>query len=276
MKLAISNIAWKPEEAEDAYALLEEMGVGGLEIAPGLFFAGESDPFRPSEAAVADRLERIRRAGLELVSMQSLLFGVEDAALFGSGEQCERFVAGLVRAIDLAARLEIPNLVVGSPANRVIPTHMEDGEALSVAMSVFRLLADHAKANGCRLAMEPNPAVYGTNFLTSLSEAVAFVREVDHPAVMLNFDTGALHLNGEIDNAGALFAQARPHISHVHVSEAHLAPVPGDQSMLLKTLAAVRNAGWQGWVSIEMRAAPTDRLAHARQALRSCLDAIGA
>ena len=53
MKLAVSNIAWPPHEAEAAYALLAAHGFTGLEIAPGLAFAGEDDAFQPSAGAVS-------------------------------------------------------------------------------------------------------------------------------------------------------------------------------------------------------------------------------
>ena len=38
MKLAISNIAWMPDERGAVYNLMAEAGVTGLEIVPGLFF----------------------------------------------------------------------------------------------------------------------------------------------------------------------------------------------------------------------------------------------
>jgi hypothetical protein len=51
MQLAISNIAWSPEDTDAVYEVLSEIGVGGLEIAPGVLFAAEPDPFDPSEEA---------------------------------------------------------------------------------------------------------------------------------------------------------------------------------------------------------------------------------
>ena len=53
MKLAISNIAWAPEHRHAVYAAMQARGIGGLEFAPGLLFAGEPDPFEPSDEAEA-------------------------------------------------------------------------------------------------------------------------------------------------------------------------------------------------------------------------------
>jgi sugar phosphate isomerase/epimerase len=276
MKLAISNIAWKAEDAEAIYALMMDLGVRGLEIAPGVLFPDEPDPFQPTETVLTRNLAAARKSGLELVSMQSLLFGVQDALLFGNPGQRARYETGLMRAIDLAARLGIANLVVGSPANRAIPTSMVRPDAEASAAETFGRLGDHALASGCRLAIEPNPAAYGTNFLTNLSETAAFLRSLWHPAVMLNLDLGALHLNGEFDEIETLLPLHADLISHVHISEPHLAPVPGDMAALHRSIRALAGVGWDGWVSIEMRTTADDRVAHVDAAIRSCLEAIEA
>ncbi len=254
MKLAVSNIAWAYDERLDAYALLREHGIGGLEIAPGLLFAGEPDPIRPSEAAVQEQVAELAGYGLELVSMQSLLYGLADAQLFGSQEQRGRFEQGLTRAIDLAQRLGIGNLVFGSPRQRGIPEGMSQDEARAIARDTFRRLGTQAASAGCRIALEPNAAAYGTNYLTDLAEAIEAVEDIGHPAVMVNFDVGALHMNGQFEDIGELARRALPHISHVHMSRPHLGPAPADEAEAAAILAALRAAKYAGTVSIEMSA----------------------
>ena len=56
-------------------------------------------------------LNEIRDADLELTSMQSLLFSVPEASLFGGDIARNQFREALERAIDLAGRFLIPNLV---------------------------------------------------------------------------------------------------------------------------------------------------------------------
>jgi len=276
MRLAVSNIAWRPTDADACYAALAERGVHGLEIAPGLLFSAEPDPFRPSDEALAAVREKLEGAGLELVSMQSLLFGVDGAALFGDLAERQRFAAGMRRAIDLASLVGVSNLVVGSPKNRVIPPGLDSAVARGWAVDTFRLLGDEAAAQGCKLAMEPNPAIYGTNFLNTIEETLEFVAAVEHPAVTINFDVGSLHLNGEYDRVGPLFALARDYVSHVHVSEPHLAPVPDREDTLERLFAALHAGGWRGWVSIEMRDTGDGSLANVSRAVDRCLDAMKA
>lgn len=266
MILSMSNIAWAPEERLEAYAILARAGFAGLEIAPGLFFHAAADPFAPDEASAAEALAEIADAGLALVSMQSLLFGVTGAALFEGPDARAAFEAGMHRAIALAERFGIPNLVFGSPLQRRVPEGMAMAEALEQAAAVFRALGDAAMAAGTRIAIEANPAAYGTNFCTTLDEALAFVGQVDHPAVVPHLDLGTMHVNGDFAGVPARLPDLAPRLGHVHVSEPDLAPAPADPAALVPVLHSLAAAGYERAVSIEMRRAP-DGLAAVRRAV---------
>lgn len=266
MKLAVSNIAWAPDERREAYAILAEAGLTGLEIAPGLFFHAAADPFAPDEASARAALEEIAATGLSLVSMQSLLFGVRGAGLFDGSEARAAFIRGMTRAIALAGRFGIPNCVFGSPAQRRVPEGLAMADALEQAAAVFRTLGDLAAAAGTRITIEANPAAYGTNFLTTLEEAEAFVALVDHPAIALILDLGAMHMNAHFASVPARLPALAPRLNHVHVSEPNLAPAPADAAALAPVLRALRAAGYAKAVSIEMKR-PDGGLAEVGQAV---------
>jgi sugar phosphate isomerase/epimerase len=269
MRLAISNIAWEPQERADIYPVLAEAGVGGLEIAPKLAFSNAEDPFRPSESEVGRFRDEVQAHGLALVSMQSLLYGQPQARLFGDAEEQAAFEDGLRRAIGLAERLEIPNLVMGAPANRSIPAQISRKQAECVATGVFRRLGDCARVAGTKLALEPNPTAYGTNFLTTTGETIAFAALVDHEAVTVNFDLGAMHMNGETGDAAALYRRGATKVSHVHVSEPNLAPAPKSEPAFGRLARELKGLGYQGWFSIEMRAGGPEN----RDTVRACVAA---
>lgn len=260
MILSVSNIAWAPEERLEAYDILAEAGIAGLEIAPGLFFQDAADPFAPDVSTAAAALEEISARGLSLVSMQSLLFGLQGAQLLGDPDARTAFEIGITRAIDLAERFGIPNLVFGSPEQRRIPEGMVRAEGWAQAADFFRKLGDHAAAAGTSLAMEANPAAYGTNFLITLEEAEEFVAQVDHPAVKLVIDLGTMHINGTFDSIVQRIPVLVSRLSHVHVSEPHLAPAPNDTTNLKPVFASLQRAGYGRAVSLEMRR-PKDGLA---------------
>lgn len=272
MKLAVSNIAWAFEERLDAYAILAEAGITGLEIAPGIFFHAAADPFVPDANSAREALAEMTDAGLSLVSMQSLLFGVAGASLFGPPEAVTAFETGMRRAIILAGRFGIPNCVFGSPAQRRVPDGMPMQAALDKAAALFRRLGDAAADAGTRITIEANPAAYGTNFLTTLGQAEAFVSQVDHPAIALILDLGAMHMNGSFASVPARLPGLVAHLNHVHISEPQLAPAPADAGALVPVLQGLAAARYTKAVSIEMKR-PAQGLADVRRAVARLVEA---
>lgn len=252
MKLAVSNIAWSPDERLDAYHILAEAGITGLEIAPGLFFHAAQDPFKPENAVAEAALAELADFGLTLVSMQSLLFGVSGAGLFEGVKARAALVSGMERAIALAGRFNIPNLVFGSPKQRRFSDAMNRTQALTDGVSVFRALGDTAAHSGTKIGIEANPAIYGTNFLTTLEDAHSFVQRVDHPAIVSILDLGAMHINGTYASVPERIPEIMEHLNHVHVSEPNLAPAPDQAEALVPVLQALQANGYEHAVSIEM------------------------
>ena len=159
----------------------------------------------------------------------------------------------MIRAIELAGRFSIPNLVFGSPRQRVVPPELTAPDALEQAAELFWSLGDRARAAGTKIAIEANPAAYGTNFLTTLSEALAFIQQVDHPAIAAILDLGAMHMNGEYDAVVEQLPKLMPRLNHVHVSEPQLAPAPRCAEDLAPVLSALQELEYAGAVSIEMK-----------------------
>jgi len=257
---AMSNIAWRPQDRAGAYALMREAGLTGLEIAPPLLFADSADPFRPTPAALSAAVAEVERAGLRLVSMQSLLFGVEGAALFGPPDARARFRDGLARAIVLAGRLSIPHLVLGAPRQRVIPAGMDLDLAERIAIDALRGLGDLALRHGARIGIEPNPGSWGANFLTDARAAAALARRADHPGLCMTLDIGCVRANGEAARFAEILRQTGDVVGHVHLSEPGLAPAPADAARAARMLRTLGAAGCGAWISVEMRAASPDPL----------------
>ena len=253
MKLAMSNIAWAPDERLEAYKAMAEAGFTGLEIAPGLFFHASEDPFVPSETLASEALAEMSDHGLGLVSMQSLLFGVQGAGLFDGEDARAALVKGMNRAIDLAGRFGIPNLVFGSPAQRRVPEGMPMDQALSEAAHIFHALGDRAKVAGTTITIEANPAAYGTNFVNTLEQATDFIEQINHPAIAVILDLGAMHMNGTFNRVPEQVEALMPRLNHVHVSEPNLAPAPAEPERLAPVLARLSKQGYAKAVSIEMR-----------------------
>lgn len=266
MRLAVSNIAWLPEERGEVYDAMAELGVTGLEIAPRLFFSAADDPFEPSPHVAATALAEIADRGVMIVSMQALLFGASGAGLFDGEIARDNLVRAMERAIALAGRFGIPNLVFGSPGQRRVPLGLSMDEALDQAVSVFRGLAEMAESAGTKIAIEANPEAYGTNFLNTLDQTVEFVTRVDHPAAVSILDLGAMQMNGDYGTVASRIPALLPKLNHVHVSEPNLAPAPKEVAALTHVLDALRSGDYDKSVSIEMKR-PSQGVAGVRASL---------
>jgi len=147
---------------------------------------------------------------------------------------------------------------------------LDDAAAIANAVDVFFELGDHASKAGVKLALEPNPTEYGTNFLNTMLQTINFAEQVDHEAVTVNFDIGALYMTGEIDDADRLLDKAANRISHVHISEPNLEPAPKHAEQFSRIAAKIVGRGYEDWFSIEMRAAKGEELAQVEKSLKDC------
>jgi len=219
MRLAISNIAWDIAEDEALAALLQRYQVDAIDIAPGKYFP------KPDEATEADIL-RVRQwwtdRGIEITGMQALLFGTTGLNVFGQPESQAALLQHLGAVCRIGAILGAPRIVFGSPKNRD-RSGLSDEDTMAMATSFFRRLGDIAASHGVMICLEPNPTCYGANFMTTSFETAQVVSHIAHPAIRMQFDTGALTINGE-DPATVLQMSAGL-IGHVHASEPKLMPL---------------------------------------------------
>nr|WP_245903754.1 TIM barrel protein [Humitalea rosea] len=122
--------------------------------------------------------------------------------------------------------------------------------ALDLAAERLRRLAPLAADVGLVLAMEPVPDAYGSDFLLTWQEALALVRQVDHPAVRLHLDTACVALGGG-DIAQAV-AEGAKELTHFHAAQPKLtdfsAPIEGH----VRAGEMLVQVNYQGWVAIEM------------------------
>jgi D-psicose/D-tagatose/L-ribulose 3-epimerase len=264
-RLAISNIAWEPDEDDAIADVLRRAGVTGVELAPTKW---RERPFEASAADVAAYRRSWEDRGLRVVSLQSLLFGRPDLQLFGDDATRAALSDFLRRIIDFGAALGAHALVFGSPKNRLRGT-LTIAEAADIAAPFLRELGEHADQRGIAFCIEANPPEYGCDFVTTTSEAIALCARVDHPRVRINADLGGMTMAGE--HVSRSIHSANDLIAHMHASEPHLvelgsAAAGADHSAAAR---ALKEIGYGGWLSIEMRAwAGGGNVAAVQRALR--------
>lgn len=248
MRLAISNIAWDIVEDETIVMLLSRFGVDAIDVAPGKYF---SDPAKATDEDIARIKNWWSDRGIEITGMQALLFGTTGLNVFGSPEAQEAMLQHLTAVCRIGAGLGATQLVFGSPKNRD-RTGLSVQKAIDVAVPFFQRLGDLAQSYGVVICLEPNPTCYGANFMTTSAETVQVVRQIAHPAIRMQLDTGALTINGE--DPSAALQDCAPFIGHVHVSEPELLPLGNGGTDHAKVVAALRQYLPNHVVSIEMLA----------------------
>ena len=247
IRLAVSNIAWPAEQHSEALALLDELGIRGIEVAPTMVWP---DWQVTSDQAGAYRKQSASQ-GFWVSSLQAILFAKPGALLFG-------YPAELLEHLDffaaLAQDLGAPNLVFGAPKNR-LRGNLPPEAAHRIAAGIFRQIAPAFAARGAWLCLEANPPQYGADFLTHAAQAARLVRAVDQPGIGLHLDTACLHLAGE--DPAELIAENADILRHFHVSEPFLGTFDAPVVDHAAAAQALRRTGYSGWAVLEMRATAT-------------------
>ena len=248
MRLAISNIAWDISEDESIASLLKYFNVDAIDVAPGKYF---SDIINTTDKEIANVKNWWSQHGIEITGMQALLFGKTDLNLFTPKNSQDLMLDYLQAVCRIGSGLGAKKLVFGSPKNRN-REGLDDKEALDVATTFFHRLGDIAQFNDLLICLEPNPVCYDSNFMTNSIDTLNIVKHVAHPAIRMQFDTGALIINNE--NPAAILQECSSFIGHVHISEPNLVPLGDGKNDHIKISNALKQFLPNQLLSIEMLA----------------------
>lgn len=241
MKVTISNIAWQPENDAEMHAFLKEKKCTGIEIAPTRIFP--QDPYSNLKKVVDFRDELKSNYDLKVISMQSICFG-RNEAIFSSEEERNSLLEYIKQAIDFASELGCANLVFGSPKNRNINPNQED-----LAVAYFSEIGKYAAQKNTIFAFEPNPDIYGTNFINTTMQALEFVKACNVEGLKINFDLGTVIYNEE---SLAILEDNLKWINHIHISEPYLEVIQ-KRSLHQELASILRQENYSNFISIEMK-----------------------
>lgn len=247
MKLGLINSAWAQTGRDTAYGIRKtaEIGFDTVDI-----FA---DPLSLSEVETQVLISTARDVELPIVSVCCVALGLADF-----NETVQHFhVQRCGRYLDLCAALGAANLllVVGEYVwqQEVIPPE----EQWRTAVDNVRVLSDHALNVGVNIALELEP--FDMSLINSVDTMARFIQDVGRPGVVrANCDISHLHLqNVPPEEIGKL----KGLIEHVHLSDCdgkvHGDLPPGRGATPIKEyLAAIRDTGFDGVVSIELEYSP--------------------
>jgi len=247
-RLAICNETFQGWTFAETCQGARRLGYTGLEIAPFTFGddaaslpAGKRRELRRTMAS-----EGIAYVGLHaiLTAPKGLHVTTPDA---GVRQRSWEYVR---RLVDLAADLGEGAIVVfGSGKQRSATRGASVAEATAHFQEGLARLAPAAQALGVTILIEAL-APHLCDVVTTLDEAVAFVKHIGSPAIQTMFDTH--NAVKESQPHGALIKKHSRHIRHIHLNEMD-GRHPGTGNYDFKgVLQALKEMSYPNWVSLEV------------------------
>jgi D-psicose/D-tagatose/L-ribulose 3-epimerase len=240
MKLGFNLLLWTPHVTEQHEGILRDLkktGYDGVEIP---MFEGDPDHY----ARLGALLDKI---GLERTVVSVL--GSGQNPLSPDKAQQKAAVERAKWAIDCCAALGAP-ILAG-------PMHSELGYFSGCpataaerkrGVAFHRRAGDHAARKKVRFAVEALNR-FECYFLNTMEQLSDYLDEVDHPAVKGMYDT--FHCNIEEKDPVAAVKTIKKHMIHVHISENDRGTPGKGHVPWSATYKALRNAKYDGWLTIE-------------------------
>ena len=252
MRLAFSTNAFKQVSLEESLEQIAGCGYSGVEI-----MADVPHAYPP-------HVDARRRKNL-VALLKDLRLGLTNLnafTLFAQGdtwhpswiepdaEARARRIEHTLGAILLARDLGAPGISLepGGP----LPDGMDRAAAMALYREGLERVLPTAEQCGVDLLVEPEPNL----LIERPEEFEELLAGLVHPRLALNFDIGHFYCVG-VDPAEAVRRLA-PHIRHVHLediapSREHKHLVPGRGAIDLgAVLGALRDVGYNGWITVEL------------------------
>ena len=234
-KLVVSNLCWRLEEPK---TLLNRYGIKHVELALTKYFSWDVLSTLNTLDLVNLKSIKERFKEYEVYSLQSLFFGLTHNIFIDT----EEFINHFKHINSICGILNVKRLVFGSPVNRKLPDLMsyETGRALFI--KTFQEISEFLN-DDLIICIEHNATAYGCNFLTTIDETVAIIKDINRPNILMNLDTGnAMMMNESID-----FESIREYVGHIQVSAPNLGSIMNNPK--------VNFDGYDGKISLEMKPA---------------------
>ena len=263
MKYAICNETFEGWDHARVCARVAELGYTGLEVAPFTLAPRITDV---SAARRAELRRQAETAGVQLIGLHWLLAKTEgfhltspDAAV---RKRTGEYLADLSHA---AADLGGSILVLGSPFQRNLADGMTAAGGFDNAADTLSHCLKALERDRVFLCLEPlTPAE--TNFLTTAADAVKLAERLAHPFVKLHLDVKAM--SAEAAPTPDVIRANREHLRHFHANDPNrCGPGFGDTDFR-PIFGALKDIGYDGWVSVEVFDYSPDPDTIARESIR--------
>jgi sugar phosphate isomerase/epimerase len=262
MRFAICNETFGDWPWARVCELVARTGYEGIEIAPFTFAPAVTE-------ISAERRRRIRDVaaehGLEIVGLHWLLASPKGLHIHTRDPALRQRTVDYLRAlVDFAGDIGARVMIFGSPGQR----RLEDGDlagAWQRTRDSYRQVLPTLAERGVILCQESLPAPEA-DFIMTAAEAARMVRELDHPHFRMMLDVKSMC--SEDRPPAEIIGEYGAMVEHFHANDANRrGPGFGDTDFR-PIAAALRNAGYEGYVSVEVFDYTPDPETIARESLR--------
>jgi len=178
------------------------------------------------------------------------LFFPGDMTLVGPDRELDRAVEYADAVFEHLRAIGTRIQVFGSGAARRVPDGYPQDKAGDELKELCRRIGPLAERHGITVAMEHLRAKE-CNILTSLAEALEFVRQVNHPAVQVLAD--GFHM-AQMNEPYEIIGSCAERLVHVHVADPETRAEPSAAGSDLRPLfSELKAAGYDAGVSVECR-----------------------
>jgi D-psicose/D-tagatose/L-ribulose 3-epimerase len=252
MKFGVNTMVWTTHVGtaqEPLFSRIREWGFDGAE----LFLSPEEPSDVPAVKAILDR-HGLERTTCSVLPRDAHLASSQAAVRARGVEFVKRCVE---RTAELGGSLICGPLFAGLG---VMTGRRRTEEEWKWVVEGLRAAARRGQELGVTLCLEPLNR-FETYFLNTLDDTARLVKEIGAPNVRIHFDT--FHANIEEQNPAAALRAVAGLVGHVHISENDRG-VPGTgHNDWRGVLLALKEAGYDGWLTIESFAQPEPELAAA-------------
>jgi sugar phosphate isomerase/epimerase len=263
MKFAICNETFENWKQDDAFACIAELGYAGVEIAPFTI----SNDVRDVPVEGRRRLRKmVEDAGLVVTGLHWLLAKTTGLHLTSPDPAVRKRTADyVIELIHFCADLGGAVMVFGSPKQRDLLQGITFEQGVSLAAEIFRQTMATAEERKVTIAFEPL-ARKETNFMNTAAQAVELIGAVNHPQFRLHLDVKAMSDMGK--PIPEIIRESKQHVVYFHANDPD-GHGPGTSGLDHRPFAAaLKEIGYDGWVSVEVFDYKPDPRAIAENAMK--------
>ena len=267
MKFAVCNEMFEKNSFAETCAIASKLGYQGVEIAP-YTLAGTADGVTAAQRA--EIRKAIQDNGLQTVGLHWLLAKTTGLHMTTPDDAVYHRTKDYFNVlIDLCHDVGGKVMVIGSPKQRSLVDGQSYEEGWKCAVEMFRGACDRARDAGVTLCIEPLGKAE-TNFINTVAEALKMMREINHPNFKVHLDVKAMAAEGKPSIPDIIRSVRAEDIGHFHVNDSNLYG-PGMGDIDYGPIAvAVREIGWNKWLSVEVFKYDPDPTTIARKSIE-CL-----